>query len=337
MLDKATTPRRRLYKLHTWVGFHLAWVMALVLLTGTFAVIAHEIDWLLRDEMRVVPPPARAAIDWAALEAAARDYRPGDTLLSLSRMPGDYFAYRARLIDRDGRHYFLHLNPWSGEVTGETSVLTVRRVLRDLHRYLFMPNFIGLPLVTSLAFVLAISLYTGLKTTRRWGRAATRIRFDEPARVATGDYHRAAGIWSIWFFAVIIVTGVWYLFEFGGVIGKLPMHYEPPKAVGTASREASRTVEFADAGELVAAARAAFPSLEPVSIVFPNRVGAPVQRARAHGGLAGAAARERGLAEPDGCRRAARTALEGEPLAALSQRSGGPRCTSATSAGSRAS
>ena len=252
MVNKATTPRRRLYKLHTWVGFHLAWVMALILLTGTLAVIAYEIDWLLNDEMRVTPPAARPAPDWAALEAAARRHRPGDTLLSLSRMPGDYFAYRARLVDRDGRHYFLHLDQWTGKVTGETSVLTVQRVLRDLHRYLFMPNFIGLPLVTSLAFILAISLYTGLKTTRQWRRAATRIRFDKSARVATGDYHRAAGIWSIWFFVVIIVTGAWYLFEFGGIIGKLPMNYEPPRVEETIAREASRTIEFADAGELIA-------------------------------------------------------------------------------------
>ena len=165
--DKQTTPRRRLYKLHTWVGFHLAWVMSLVLLTGTFAVISHEIDWLVHGEMRVTPPSERPPIDWAALEAAARDHNPGDTLLTLSRMSGDCFAYRARLINRDGQHYFLHVNQWTGEVTGETSVLTVQRVFRDLHRYLFMPNFIGLPLVTSLAFVLAISLYTGLKTTRK--------------------------------------------------------------------------------------------------------------------------------------------------------------------------
>ena len=42
MVNKATRPRRRLYKLHTWVGFHLAWVMALILLTGTFAVYGHR-------------------------------------------------------------------------------------------------------------------------------------------------------------------------------------------------------------------------------------------------------------------------------------------------------
>lgn len=274
---KATTPRRRLYRLHTWVGFHLAWVMALVLFTGTVAVVSDEIDWLLRSEMRVAPPDAGAEIDWSAVEAAARDHAPGDALLSISRMPGDYFAFRARMINRHGRHYFLHVDQYTGEVTGETSVVTIQRIFRDLHRYLFMPNFLGLPLVTSLAFVLAISLYTGLKTTRRWKQAATRIRIDKPARVAVGDYHRAVGIWSIWFFAVIIVTGVWYLFEFGGTIGGLRMNYSAPRIADTADWADSRTLEFADAGTLIEAAAAAYPALDPVSIAYPLSFGSAVK------------------------------------------------------------
>ena len=38
MVNKAATPRRRLYKLHTWVGFHLAWVMALTALRRKFLI-----------------------------------------------------------------------------------------------------------------------------------------------------------------------------------------------------------------------------------------------------------------------------------------------------------
>ena len=71
MVNKATTPRRRLYTLHTWVGFHLAWIMALILLTGTLAVIACEIDWLLKDEMRVeYRNGERADLSWPPAESA---------------------------------------------------------------------------------------------------------------------------------------------------------------------------------------------------------------------------------------------------------------------------
>ena len=53
-------------------------------------------------------------------------------------------------------------------------------------------------------------------------------------------------------------------------IGKLPVSYEPPEVIGATSWEASRTIKFAGAGELVAAARAALPQLESVSILVTS-------------------------------------------------------------------
>ena len=268
---KESTPRRRLYRIHTWLGFHLAWFMSLVLLTGTFAVVAHEIDWLIQPSMRVDVPEDRQRVSWQRMEQVARDYRPGDTLVSLFEMPGDYFAYRARKIDQYGRHYFLHIDQWTGEVTGATSTFTVQRVLRDLHRYLFMPGVIGLPLVTSLAFVLAFSLYTGLKTTRKWRQAAMRIRFNKKARVAVGDYHRAAGLWSSWFFAVIIVTGVWYLVEYGVLMSGNSLAPGRPGFDGSSEAVQTKVIEDADLGSWIDVAKQAYPNLTPNTVYFPQR------------------------------------------------------------------
>ena len=50
-----TTARRRLFVLHSWVGFQLAIVMSVILATGTVATVSNEIDWLLRAELRVTP------------------------------------------------------------------------------------------------------------------------------------------------------------------------------------------------------------------------------------------------------------------------------------------
>jgi len=268
---KESTPRRRLYRIHTWLGFHLAWFMSLVLITGTFAVVAHEIDWLIQPSMRVDVPDDRQRVSWRVLEESARAYRPGDTLVSLFEMPGDYFAYRARKIDQYGRHYFLHIDQWTGEVTGSTSILTVQRVLRDLHRYLFMPSVIGLPLVTSLAFVLAFSLYTGLKTTRKWRQSATRIRFNKKARVAVGDYHRAAGLWSAWFFIVIIVTGVWYLVEFGVLVSGNSLAPGRPGFDASSAAVQDQVIDDADLGNWMAVAEQAYPDLTPNTVYFPQR------------------------------------------------------------------
>lgn len=266
---KTKSAKRKRYELHTWLGFHLALIMTIVLFTGTVAVISNEIDWLLQHDMRVSPDGER--VSWSAMENAAREAAPDDMLTGISAGEGDHFAYRATMMRADGKRYFIHVNQWTGEVTGTTNALTVQRFFRDLHRYLFMPSILGLPIVCSMGFVLALSLYTGLRTAGRLKTVATRLRTDKGVRIMTGDLHKAAGVWSVWFFLVIIVTGVWYLAEFGaGIAGE---RFEPSRPGMTDERVA----ELGDAMTLLSAdilaekATAAMPNWTATSILFPIR------------------------------------------------------------------
>lgn len=263
---KPGSGRRKLYKLHAWVGFHLAFFMSVILFTGTFAVLSNEIDWLIQDDMRVSPGTEK--VSWGEMARAVRDYAPDDVLSMLSDGEGDHFAYRATMFSENGKRYFIHVNQWTGDVTGTTHALTVQRFFRDLHRYLFMPGVIALPLVCSLAFILAISLYTGIKTTRNWRQVAFRVRTHKGLRIAVGDYHKAAGLWGIWFFVIIIATTLWYLAEWGAAIGG--QRFEPSRPGVTQERAADfgALIEDADADALVAAARDAFPGFTPTEIQF---------------------------------------------------------------------
>ena len=136
--------------------------MSLVLVTGTIATVSNEIDWLIQDDMRVIP--GKEKVSWQIMASAINKYAPDVHIVTIEALHGDYLAHRATVITEHGERYFIHVNQWTGEVTGKTGLITVQRVLRDMHRYLFMPKLIGLPVVSSLAFVLLISLYTGLKT-----------------------------------------------------------------------------------------------------------------------------------------------------------------------------
>lgn len=292
---KPKTKRRKLYDLHTWVGFHLAFIMAVVLMTGTVATVSHEIDWLVQGDMRASPSQAVVpgeAVSWSVMEEALRAYRPDDTLQSIYKIGGDHFAYRARMRDEFGQMMFVHVDPWTGSVTGETNPLTVQRVFRDLHRYLFMPNYIGLPLVTSLAFILMIALYTGLKTTRNWRTLLFRVRINKGSRILIGDAHKAAGLWSIWFFVVMITTSVWYLAEFGASAAGQRMAPPGVSVPADAVAQYGATIKTPPLDAVMAAATAAFPDLELTSVGFPSganraltvqgRVGNPLLRERAN-------------------------------------------------------
>ncbi len=221
---------KKLYDLHAWVGFQLALVMFVILFTGTVATVAYEIDWIVWDEVRATTPaaerePLTPAL-WANMYASLREQYPERPVLNIFSLNEDYFAKRANIYYAENKQTrFAHVDPWSAEYTGEISRLTVQRIFRDLHRYMFMPAMPGLVIVCSFAFILAISLYTGLKTTRNWKTAITRVRVNQGPRILLSDLHKFAGLWGIWFLVVITITSFWYLYEFGfGVAGKRLVH-----------------------------------------------------------------------------------------------------------------
>ncbi|MEP1420489.1 MAG: PepSY-associated TM helix domain-containing protein [Erythrobacter sp.] len=264
---KKKSERKKLYELHTWVGFHLAFIMALVLFTGTIATLSHEIDWLIHDDMRVTQ--GTEVVSWGEMERAIRAHDPDANILSLETLGHDYFAYRASVADKFGKLNYIHVNQWTGEVTGETHPLTVQRFFRDLHRYLFMPSVLGLPIVGSLAFILAISLYTGLKTTRNWRTVMTRVRRSKGARVMVGDMHKAAGIWSIWFIILIIVTGIWYLTEFGYSVAGERMEAERPNVSAQRIEELGPVIYDRPIAEIAKVAQSSIPDMQITRIQYP--------------------------------------------------------------------
>jgi len=268
---KAKSKRRRLYDLHTWVGFHLAVIMVVVLFTGTFATISNELDWLTQHDMRV--SPGEEKVSYETMLDSVREYNPDATILGVSEMMGDRFAYRVTVFDENATQQFIHVNQWTGEVTGQTPYFTMQRFFRDMHRYLYLPKIVGLTLVCSMAIILTISLYTGLKTSRNWRTLMTRIRFNKGARIAVGDAHKAAGIWSIWFFVLIIVTGLWYYAEF---LGK---NFEPavPEAVKTMEAISDDVIGMQSADEIIRVAQKAYPDLKIESVSFPSRPGTAIR------------------------------------------------------------
>ena len=254
--------RRQLYDLHSWVGFHLAVVMFVVVFSGTFATISNELDWLTQHDMRVSPDGSE--VSWQEMLDAVKVYDPRVTILGIEEMAGDHFAYRVRIFDEQTTLRFIHVNQWTGEVTGETPYFTIQRFFRDLHRHLFLPKVFGLTIVSSMAIVLGISLYTGLKTARNWRTLMTRIRFSKGARTAMGDAHKAAGLWSIWFFVLMIATGLWYYAEF---LGK---DFEPgrPAAVENMAARTNDVIVYPPVTEIIRVAETAYPGLDIKAVSF---------------------------------------------------------------------
>ena len=269
---------KKLYNLHAWVGFQLAIVMFIILLTGTIATVSNEIDWLIFDEMRATSATrdntnngvSSLTPQWSNLYKASTDYAPDAKIKSISTMGSDYFTYRVRAQFEDGKDRFIQVDQFTNVAKGDIPLLTVQRFFRDLHRYLFMPNYLGLPTVTFFAFILAISLYTGLKTTRNWKTAISRLRLNQGPRILLSDLHKVLGLWGIWFVVVIVLTSLWYLFEFGAAAAGNRFEPAPPKLEQTVSEDYGKPMTVKQFSEAVEVAQSAIEDWNITSVQFPN-------------------------------------------------------------------
>ncbi|MFF7395658.1 PepSY-associated TM helix domain-containing protein [Achromobacter sp. NPDC008082] len=195
--------------------------MAFICMTGTLAVIATELDWLVQPAMRVEPASRHAS--WGDMAQAAQAAYPGWTLLSITAPHASRFAAQALMRTPQGQQRFVWIDPYRAAVTGDTSWFSMQRWLRNTHRHLFLPTRYGVPLVSALSIPLTLLIVTGLVIYKRWWRGFLAWPRRGKRRLMWGDVHRLLAVWSLWFAVVIAVSGLWYLIEsLGGHAPPLP-------------------------------------------------------------------------------------------------------------------
>lgn len=261
--------RRRLYGWHSWLGLKLSIYMAFVLVTGTFAVLSPEIDWLLNHEMRTSPAVAEEALSLGEQFDVARAHARGGRIESIGRRGDAWFATEFVVLTPWQERVRLWVDPYSGEFLGYTGWFNVQRFLRQTHRHLMLPVQIGVPLVSVLGIVLLVSLVSGLVVYRGfWRGFFKRPRWSRKPRVWLGDLHRLVGVWSLWFVALMALTSVWYLVESLG--GRAPPLPRPAATEAVAAAGAGlETLRGADVDAAVATATAAMPDLRVRAVRLP--------------------------------------------------------------------
>lgn len=247
---------------HQWVGLKLSLFLTFILFTGTLAVMSNEIDWLLQPSLRVAPSSVEGPVAWADIAANAAAY-PGIAKVNAIDAPtASAFAAKVTIEHADGSLGFLHAHPTTGAIQGTGPWVGAQRVLRNMHRHLNLPVKYGVPIVTSLAFLLAISLVTSFVVYKKWWRGFAKPLRTRDARTWWGDFHRLAGVWSLWFIALIALTSLWYFAESLG----LDAPPQPKAEVKAGERDPS-----ADRlSEAFAAALAANPELRVQRVILPD-------------------------------------------------------------------
>lgn len=257
--------------LHSIFGLKLSLFLGFVCLTGTIATVSHEIEWLYKPELRATAVKGEA--DWGRLWDAAQAAHPTATLTgigSFERNDAPYFAKAVSATDVTGEDFTIYVDPGTNRVTGHEYGRSFQDFMRALHYYLFAPGRIPMYVVTSLGFVLILSLVTGLIAYKKFWRGFFRLpRWHRDARTLMGDLHRLAGLWSLWFVAVIGLTSIWYFVEHAGLNLETA---EPVVAVpATTTRVSGKEIKA-----WTKLAREQMPGLAITALYLPYEPGNPV-------------------------------------------------------------
>ncbi len=200
---------RTWFRIHSFTGVVTGLMLFVICWSGTFAVLSHEIDWLVTPEARVDAGEEQAS--WGEIEAAVAAAFP---LAEIRWFGAPLYGASAAQVVVDlpaQRAMRVYVDPYTTEVQGFSSYFTVQRFFRSFHMNLFLKRF-GYYTVMALALTMLTSLVAALVFYRRWWRRFL-VWPRGRGKAFWSTLHKTVGLWSIWFLLVIGITGAWYLFE----------------------------------------------------------------------------------------------------------------------------
>lgn len=208
------------FLVHSWLAMPVWFFMLIICATGTLATISQEIVWLANPDIRASKPSADAQrLSYGQVLEAIRRAEPEILVQSINRPQEDHFALDARVSYPDGTSPTLYVNPYTGAIQGVSPQFDFRQFTRALHGWWLVPFTNGYSwgwyLVSLMGLPMLASLITGLVVYKKFWKGFFKptLRLRHGARIFWGDFHRLSGIWSIWFIAIISITGVWFLIQ----------------------------------------------------------------------------------------------------------------------------
>lgn len=208
------------FLVHSWLALPIWFFVLIVCVTGTLAVVSQEIVWLANPDVRASKPSDDAELlTFGQVLAEIRKAQPELVVQSISRPDESHFALTARVSYPDGSNPTIYVNPYTGAIQGISPEFDFRQFTRALHGWWLVPFTNGFSwgwyLVSMMGIPMLLSLITGLVVYKKFwkGFFKPRLRFNQGARIFWGDFHRLSGIWSIWFIAVVSITGIWFLIQ----------------------------------------------------------------------------------------------------------------------------
>ncbi|MDR8391193.1 PepSY domain-containing protein [Aliifodinibius sp. S!AR15-10] len=266
-----------LYKIHGWLGLNLGLLLFIICFSGTFAVFSSEVDWLINPDMRVAPQDK--PIQWEQMYKSVQDAFPDGNNLGIYKetyaSSGKRFTSVAYVSIPNGQIRKVYLNPYTGQIQGDTSFFNTQRFFRSFHRRFFDGNR-GIFIVTLSSFFLLFSSVTGFLFYKGWLKNLFKLRLKNGLKALWSDTHKLLGIWSLIFALLIALTGVFYFAELliqGTDNGEVLLPDSPTPITETEQATFGPTPELLPVSTYIHNAKKAFPGLDIQSLRVPTAPG----------------------------------------------------------------
>ncbi|MBH3382381.1 PepSY domain-containing protein [Pseudomonas juntendi] len=207
------------FLVRSWLALPIWFFVLIVCFTGMLAVVSQEIVWLANPDVRASKPDTDAErLSFQQVLNALHNAEPDMVVQSIIQPDGSHFALTANVTFPDGTTPTLYVNPYTGAIQGKSPDFNFEAFTRALHGWWLVPFTNGFSwgwyLVSILGLPMLASLVTGLVVYKKfWKGFFKPVRTGHGSRIFWGDLHRLAGVWSIWFIAVISITGTWFLIQ----------------------------------------------------------------------------------------------------------------------------
>lgn len=206
------------FQLHGWCSLPVWLIFTAVCLTGTIAVLSHELTWLFNENARALNPQNLPAKPVAELVAAVQQAEPTAAVTSVMVLE-PYLVTAVLFTTETMPAAIAYVNPYTGVVQEINPGINFITFMRSLHGWLLFPwqhsYSVGYYLVSAMSLLMLGALITGLIIYKRFWQSFTapKLRLHQGKKTVLADLHRLAGVWSLWFLLLMSLTGLWYLVQ----------------------------------------------------------------------------------------------------------------------------
>jgi uncharacterized iron-regulated membrane protein len=259
--------RNSIFKLHKWVGLHIAFFFVFMFLSGALLTLSDEVEKLLHPDIRVAATIDETRASFGQIHDAIVAHDPAATAFVIVRTPIKGAGDRTHANSGDGRKVLYWTDPVTAQVLDVTSQRNFKDIMHELHDSLLVPSRYVFLAVSATSFVLLYSVISGLIAYRRFWRGLLRTPpKGADIRAKWGGWHRLLGLWLAPFLLIIGITGGYFFLGGLNLNGKVP---QPPT---TEARASARPDGFDGAliDTALQALLAAYPDLDAKTAILPG-------------------------------------------------------------------